>query len=455
MLNEKMHNIMDAVNHEASEREELVHMIAIALLTRKNLFVLGDTGQAKSFVIDRFRSRISDAKQFNVVMSKQTTAEELFGRLDLSSIIPGNVSYSLLAEDETYQKMAENVKKLMEQAADVTDGNAYKALEDYQKKMETYQKALAQVEGGKPEYITKGKIPDSHICFLDEIFKAGGTILNTLLLALNERRYTNEGVSKDIPVISFFSASNEIPNFKDKENENLKPLYDRFDLKVITKYIADHDNRMTALKNKQKSSALPLGDCITLQELAEMQAEVRQVKISEQINELADCILCELRGKDIHISDRTYLNYGSIVQAEAWLNGRNEVIKEDMKVLVNYFWNEPEERVKIREIIDNMVDNQLHEQLEEIVAEALKAEDEYVRSANDKVKALVAFRNAIVEPYKKCKALVKVSEENGRVPDMMTETLSRLEEINARVHNGTGFTASLEDLVSVQEKKGA
>gem|GEM_PF-6703463 len=37
---------------------------------------------------------------------------------------------------------------------------------------------------------------------------------------------------------------------------------------------------------------------------------------------------------------------------------------------------------------------------------------------------------------------------------MISETLSRLEEINTRVHNGTGFTASLEDLVSVQGKKG-
>ena len=77
MLNEKMHNVMEDVNREIAEREELVHMIALALLTRKNLFVLGDTGQAKSYAIDMFRARITDAKQFNIVMSKQTTAEEL------------------------------------------------------------------------------------------------------------------------------------------------------------------------------------------------------------------------------------------------------------------------------------------------------------------------------------------------------------------------------------------
>lgn len=454
MLNQKMKDIMAYVNSRVAEREELVHMIALALLTRKNLFVLGDTGQAKSYAIDLFRSCISDAKQFNVVMSKQTSAEELFGRLDLSSIIPGNVSHSALKNDDDYQKMAKYMERLLDDAANDADGtNYFAAASELQQRMETYRKCMAELKGGKPEYITEGKIPDSHICFLDEIFKAGGAILNTLLQALNERRYTNEGISTQIPVISFFSASNEIPNFKDRENENLKPLYDRFDLKVVTEYISDHDNRINALKNKQNPAAYSVpAVSITLSELSAMQEEVKQVQISEQINELADCMLCELRGKGIHISDRTYLNYGSIVQAEAWLNGRAAVVKEDMKVLVNYFWNEPEERVKVREIIGNMVDNQLQEQLDEIFAEALNVESNYA-NAKDKVKALVAFRDAIVAPYKKCRALAKAAEENGVVPEMITATLSRLEELNSRVHQGTGFTSSLDNLMKIQEQK--
>ena len=42
---------MAEVNGEVCEREELIHGIALALLTRKNLFVLGDVGQAKSYAI--------------------------------------------------------------------------------------------------------------------------------------------------------------------------------------------------------------------------------------------------------------------------------------------------------------------------------------------------------------------------------------------------------------------
>ena len=47
-LRDKMLAVIDDVNGSVAEREELVEMIAIALLTRKNLFVLGDPGQAKS-----------------------------------------------------------------------------------------------------------------------------------------------------------------------------------------------------------------------------------------------------------------------------------------------------------------------------------------------------------------------------------------------------------------------
>ena len=68
--------------------------------------------------------------------------------------------------------------------------------------LEQYQKGLSLLHSGTPTTIVAGKIPDSHICFLDEIFKAGDGLLNSLLTALNEHRYTNEGVTVEIPVIS-------------------------------------------------------------------------------------------------------------------------------------------------------------------------------------------------------------------------------------------------------------
>ncbi len=97
--------------------EELVHTIALALLTGKNLFVLGSPGQAKSQAIDLFRAHIRDAKQFEILMSKGIDQEQLFGRLDLASIIPGHVSHSVLEKDKEYREMALYLERLLEDAA--------------------------------------------------------------------------------------------------------------------------------------------------------------------------------------------------------------------------------------------------------------------------------------------------------------------------------------------------
>ena len=79
-MRDKMLSVIADVNAVVAEREELVEMIAIALLSRKNLFILGDPGQAKSYAINCFRARITGARQFERLLSKQTDEEQLFGR---------------------------------------------------------------------------------------------------------------------------------------------------------------------------------------------------------------------------------------------------------------------------------------------------------------------------------------------------------------------------------------
>lgn len=87
-LRDKMLAVIADVNASMAEREELVEMIAIALLTRKNLFVLGEPGQAKSYAINLFRRHITGARQFERLLSKQSDEEQLFGRVDLASLLP-------------------------------------------------------------------------------------------------------------------------------------------------------------------------------------------------------------------------------------------------------------------------------------------------------------------------------------------------------------------------------
>ena len=308
---------MEEVRAQVAERDELIEIIAIALLTRKNVFILGDTGQAKSAVINLFRAGITGTNQFERLMSKQTDEEALFGRLDLSSLIPGGVPEEVLEKDQHYQEL----RRKLETELQTGGPNSASQLADLTAEMEQYRKALAELHSGEPRIITKGKLPDSHIVFLDEIFKTSDGILNALLTALNERRYTNEGKTIHIPTISFFSASNEIPNFANPEEKILKPLYDRFELKVVTEYVEDRDARLTILKQKQaaQGTAQNPSAVISLAELQAMQDEVLQVRVPDQVNELMDDVLCELRGKGIHISDRKYFNYAPIAQAKAWL----------------------------------------------------------------------------------------------------------------------------------------
>ena len=85
-LRDKMLAVIADTNDSVAEREELVEMIAIALLTRKNLFVLGEPGQAKSYAINLFRRHITGARQFERLLSKQSDEEQLFGRVDLASL---------------------------------------------------------------------------------------------------------------------------------------------------------------------------------------------------------------------------------------------------------------------------------------------------------------------------------------------------------------------------------
>lgn len=167
-LREKMLAVMAEVNRDVAERSELVEMISIALLTRKNLFILGAPGQAKSYAINSFRSRITGARQFERLLSKQTDEEQLFGRVDLSTLIPGQVPQSILDGDPGYQRALEAVRKAkaeIDSNPDLSDGyyNAGNAVTLAQR----YKGILALLHSSEPAVQTAGKIPEAEICFLD------------------------------------------------------------------------------------------------------------------------------------------------------------------------------------------------------------------------------------------------------------------------------------------------
>ena len=172
-LRDKMLAVIREVNGEVAEREELIELIAVALLTRNNLFILGKPGQAKSYSINAFRERIKDARQFERLLSKQTDEDQIFGRIDLSSLLPGSAPETRLKNDHTYGVLqTELVCAVNDFSQRPDDQDVEDCLREATDKLEAYRKAIAELHHSEPIVNTAGKLPEADICFLDEIFSA-------------------------------------------------------------------------------------------------------------------------------------------------------------------------------------------------------------------------------------------------------------------------------------------
>ena len=454
-LRDRMLAVCADVNAQVAEREELVELIAIALLTRKNLFLLGAPGQAKSYAINAFRSRITGARQFERLLSKQTDEEQLFGRIDLSSLIPGSVPESVLAGDAVYENLSFDLKSAVN-GGQKNSPETFDMIRRATEKLETYRAALATLHTGEPTVQTAGKIPEADIVFLDECFKANDGVLNSLLTALNERKYTNEGRTYPIPTISFFAASNEIPNFADPQEKILEALYDRLELKVVTENIQDRTKRLAVLRDKQTGRAGQIAASITLDELAAMQREVSDIPVPDSANELADDILCELRKSGILVSDRKYLNYYPIAQAKAWLSGHKTVEAIDLLALKNYLWQKPGDRSVVEAALNRMCVNPMQDKVNNIRAMAAEAQEEFdtVRQDTSKptngTRALQKLRGELVRLYEMQQDLANSAQSDSERA-LTDGLLSDLEQINKQAHEAINFTCMpLDQLAAMQ-----
>jgi MoxR-like ATPase len=315
-LVQKFQQIEAEINNIFMERHDAVHGLLIALLAKKHLLMLGPPGTAKSQLAREASGRINSSKYFEYLLTRFTTPEEIFGPFSLKAL-----------ENDHYMRLV------------------------------------------------KDKLPECHIAFIDEVYKGSSAIANTLLTAINERIFHNDGKAQLIPLQTMIGASNELPS----ESEELAAFHDRFLLKYEVKYIFERGSFMRMLKGDQVQAERTT---ISIDELKEAQDQVKQVKISEEVRTLVDRVRFELQKEGIIVSDRVFNTSQDLIRAEAWLMGLTETIPEAMGICQHAYWDEPKKSRNVKMTVlrasskEMLAIEQAYEEAQDLIRVKTKMDDE-------------------------------------------------------------------------------
>ncbi len=205
---------------------------------------------------------------------------------------------------------------------------------------------------------TKNKrgIDNCDIALIDEFFKGPHSTLNSLLAIMNERIiYAPE--PRKIPLISLFATSNEKPD--KSSNSNLLPLYDRFLFRKEILPINEKGNfkKLLEIQNDYnfKNMRLNLDDINLLTRAS------GSVYFSDEIFNVLYEIREELKNKQVTVSDRRWKEVIRIIKVNAFLNGRDFVKTEDIKILESSLWTYYSDIRAVKNIIKRVTAQRLEE----------------------------------------------------------------------------------------------
>ena len=307
---ERFQRLLRDMNRGIYEKETEISLSLLAALAGESVILLGPPGVAKSMVARQLKTAFRDARSFEYLMSRFSTPDEIFGPVSIQKL----------------------------------------------KSSDTYERAV------------EGYLPSADVVFLDEIWKAGPAIQNTLLTVINEKLFRNGNREMRLPLKLLVAASNELP----AKGEGLEALWDRFVIRIESRPIRQEKNfrsmlleveNLSEVKSEEQSSAAEgeaNSNVITAEEYAEWSENINKIGVKEDVLDVISVVRKSLRTvnvdeaaerRNIYVSDRRWKNIMRLLRTSAFMQDRAEVAVCDLLPIYHCLWQEPEERDAIRTLV--------------------------------------------------------------------------------------------------------